>query len=55
MLHISRRELASAAMVFGSRALGRAQETSPVGKTEADQARNAKLLSGYDYKNMGNR
>jgi len=26
-----------------------AQETQPVGRTEADQQRNAKLLKGYDY------
>jgi hypothetical protein len=30
-------------------ALGAAQETVPVGETEADQRRNAELLSGYDY------
>ena len=36
-----------AAVAAGLRVL--AQETQPVGKTTADQKRNAVLLKGYDY------
>ena len=47
---MNRRDLLkSSALKLGlSRSLG-AQETMPIGKTAADQQRNAELLSGYAY------
>ena len=48
---IDRRDLLkSRALALGFAGLAGGQETAPVGKTTADQALNAELLSGYDYK-----
>ena len=47
---INRRDLLkSTALALGFGGLAGGQETVPVGKTTADQARNAELLSGYAY------
>ena len=48
---MNRRDLLKrSALVLGISSSLAAQETMPIGKTAADQQRNAELLSGYDYK-----